>query len=352
MTRRWLLACAVAEAVGMSAAAAAARGAMALDDHGVAAATVLGLLLVVTGGLVEGAALGWFQSRALADRLGPRGRARWLAVTVLVAGVGWAAASTPAALGPDTASQPPLLTMMLAAAGLGLVMGAVLGAAQVWAWSARVRHPARWIFASAVGWLAAMPVVFAGATLPDADWPTPAVVLDGTVTGLVAGTVLGLVTGPFLDVLDGPRLRHRLVLAVLGTRLVHPADRDGDGGLVGLALTGSRSGRVYRFPVAAARPAPDVLVVLPGRAERKTWWRNLPSRPDVEVLVDGHWTPARAQVLRCGDPRWDAARTAYLGRYPHVRSSGQPLVRLALSSRDQGPASPGPVAVGSNPVAS
>lgn len=347
MNRGWLVACTAAEAVGMTAAAAAARGSMAMQDHGLRFAVPLGLGLVVLGGLVEGAALGWLQSRALAPRLGARGQARWFAGTLLMAGVGWALASTPGALASPTGnSQPPVLLVVAGAAGLGALMGAILGRVQAWAWSGRVRHPGRWVLASCLGWAAAMPVIFLGATLVPGDWSTLAVAGVGTLTGAAAGCVLGLVTMPFLASLDGPPLRHRIVLSVLGTRLVHPVDRDGDGALVGLCVTGSSTGRRYRFPVAAARPDADRLVVLPGHPDRKTWWRNLASRPDVEVLVDGHWQAAMAEVLRCGDPRWEAARASYVARFPRVQTSGEPLVVLRLSHRDQGPVTAGPAAVG------
>ena len=77
MTRRWVVACAVAEAVGMTAAAAAARTATTLDDRGVANAAAWGLTVVVVGGVVEGAALGWLQARALWDVLDVSARRRW-----------------------------------------------------------------------------------------------------------------------------------------------------------------------------------------------------------------------------------------------------------------------------------
>ena len=67
-----MVACAAAEAIGMTAAAGAARSATALTDHGVPHATAWGLLVIVLGGLVEGTALGWLQAQALGTVLGPR----------------------------------------------------------------------------------------------------------------------------------------------------------------------------------------------------------------------------------------------------------------------------------------
>ncbi len=194
----WVSACAIAEAIGMTAAAGAARAA---DGLGVVAA----LSVVVAGGLVEGTALGWAQSHVLA-RLAPAlVRVRYLVATVLVAGLGWAAASAPAALGGSGAddSQPPLPLVLLGAAGLGLVMGPVLGAAQAAALRGAVAHPWRWVLANTAAWPVAMVVIFLGATAPEASWPVWSVLVLGTVTGGVAGGLLGVVSGWFLPSLTG-----------------------------------------------------------------------------------------------------------------------------------------------------
>jgi hypothetical protein len=332
MNRTWVVACAVAEAVGMTAATGAARSATALADHGTAHAAVWGLTIVILGGLVEGTALGLLQARALARVLGRAGRRRWLRITVLVAGLGWAVASAPAILAADdSGAQPPLLLVLLGAAGLGAAMGAVLGAAQAWALRHRVSHPWRWATGSTTGWMAAMPVIFLGATSVGSTWPWWVVVPVGAVTGLVAGAALGVVSGPFLDTLEGPAWRHRVVLGILSSPLARTPAGVADGGLVALGVTGERSGRVYRFPVEAAWWHPGRLVVLPGHPERKTWWRNVDNRPDVEVLLAGDWTPARACLLHSDDAGWAAARDAYAARFPSARAQGDPLVVLELN---------------------
>jgi hypothetical protein len=346
MNRSWVVACAAAEAIGMTAAAGAACSATALTDHAVSHATAWGLLVIVLGGLVEGTALGWLQARALDTILDPTGRRRWALATVLVAGLGWSAASLPAVLAGDEAGdQPPLPLVLLGAAALGGVMGALLGAAQAATLRHRVRHPWRWVTGSTAGWTVAMPVIFLGATTVPASWPWWWVVPTGAVTGLVAGSALGVVSGSFLDSLDGPAWHHRVVLAVLSSRLARNPAGAADGGLVALAVTGVRTGRVFRFPVEAAWWHPDRLVVLPGHSDRKTWWRNLGERPMVEVLVAGDWLPAEGSVLREADPDWCAARAAYRSRFRSVRARGDPLVVLTLG-RDQGPALQGPAAVG------
>ncbi|GAA4350156.1 hypothetical protein [Microbacterium rhizosphaerae] len=200
---RWTALCAAAETLGMAASAVATRTAQTL-----VADPARGLWIIVAGGLIEGMALGVAQGAGLARWLHGR-RLRWVLVTVLVAGIGWAAGSAPAALTTDEGGgEPPRLLILAGAAGLGLVMGALLGAAQAVVLRGRAAHPWRWIPASALGWTAAMPVVFLGAGFAGADWPLAAVAALGAVTGMVGGAVLGLVSGPFLRTLQGPRVRN------------------------------------------------------------------------------------------------------------------------------------------------
>ena len=211
MYRSWIVACTVAEAVGMTAAAGASRAATTLTERGVAHATSWAVLVVVLGGLVEGTALGWLQAKALRDVLGPSGRRRWLLATVAVAGLGWGAGSAPAALSGEGAGgdQAPMLLIVVGAAALGAGMGALLGAAQAWALRDRVPRPWGWTGGSVGGWTAAMPVIFVGASSVGATWPWWVVIPVGTVTGLLAGAVLGSVSGVFLDRMTMPRTRRQ-----------------------------------------------------------------------------------------------------------------------------------------------
>ncbi len=220
MTRRWLLACVLAETFGMAVSAGASRGAVSVG-------AVAGFLLVLAGGLAEGTALGLLQASALRP-LGIR-RTSWVVATVLVAGLGWAAASAPATLsGADSGSTPPLGLVLLGAASLGLVMGSVLGAAQAVILRHHVRHPWRWCAANACGWAVAMPVVFLGATTAGSTWPWPALIAYGALTGALAGAGLGAVTGVWQPSLDGLPVRHRTVLGYLIWR-GHPPRAAGPG---------------------------------------------------------------------------------------------------------------------------
>ena len=201
-SRQWIAACGLAEAIGMTAAAGAARSADAVRDAG--GAVVVALLVVVCGGLVEGAALGLLQGGVLRRHLGGRVGRRWAVATVLGAGLGWAVASAPAAFaGQDSGVQPPLWLVVLGAAALGAAMGVVLGSAQAIALRGAVAGARRWIPVNALAWSAAMVVIFLGATFPTAEWPTLQVVLLGTGTGVLAGVVLGLLTARQVVVLIG-----------------------------------------------------------------------------------------------------------------------------------------------------
>lgn len=305
--RRWVMACVTAETIGMTAAAAAAWTARDLDS------TLLVWAFVVTGGLVEGVALGAFQAHALRPWLGERSRRAWLTVTVLVAGLGWGVASAPSATAGESRTEPALWLVLLAAAALGLVMGLLLGLAQALVLRRELPRAGRWTWVSALAWTLTMPVIFLGATLPEASWSLPAVLLTGAATGALAGATYGVATALLLPSLEGGRPVNQLVMHLLVSPLRHVLPPH----VVGLGVTGRRSGAVHRFPVQASGN-PDRLVVLPGHHERKTWWRNLEDRPEVELLRDGVWCTARARVVRPGDHSWLADRYVYAAEMPNV----------------------------------
>lgn len=196
----WVIACAAAEGIGMTASAFAARASEGLPGYGA-------LAVVVAGGLIEGTALGVLQATWLARRFPGLSRLGWIVVTVLIAGVGWALASAPSALGEPGGAQPDIVLVPLMAAGLGLAMGAVLGAGQALVLRHHVRHPWRWIWVSAAAWTPAMLVIFTGATIPDATWPTAPVVVLGALTGVVAGACLGVVSLALMGTLEGASVR-------------------------------------------------------------------------------------------------------------------------------------------------
>ena len=320
----WVMACAVAETIGMTASAAAARLGQQVSDGGGGRWSTLGV--VVGGGLIEGVALGSLQAGVLGRRWSSLNRRRFLLVTVAVAGIGWAAASAPGVLAGDdgAGAGPPLLLVVLGAVGLGLVMGAVLGAAQARALAGVVRHPRRWMAANAAAWPLAMAVIFTGATTAGAGWPVLVVAGYGALTGAVGGVVLGLVSGCWLGSLDGQSVANRVVLALLESGRL-----DTGTGMVAFAVRGRRTGRVVRFPVQYAVWGDD-LVVVPGHADRKSWWRNVEGAGvPVEVLWQGTWRPTTARLIAAGDTGYEPAMAAYRLRWRHAGPSiWEPVVVL------------------------
>jgi hypothetical protein len=326
---KWIGLCAAAEGVGMVAAACAAKAEQAWLGEPTGAREVAAVLtLAVAGGVVEGAALGLAQATGLGGWLPAQARRTWVAVTVLVAGLGWAAASVPGALAggarDGAGGAPPWPWLLAGAAALGLSMGGLLGAAQARVLRGRVRHPWRWVTASVLGWAPAMAVIFVGASTPGAGWGVLPVLALAAATGVVAGAVLGAVTGWYLPSLSGPTAHDRIVVALLGSRL-----RTGlPSSLVALRVVGTVTGIPFELPVSAAAVRGG-LVVLPGRADTKRWWRNLVDPAAVVVLSGGTWSAASGVVLNVDDARFDAALRAYLDRFPRVvLPLGSPLVLL------------------------
>jgi hypothetical protein len=83
--------------------------------------------------------------------------------------------------------------------------------------------------------------------------------------------------------------------------------------------TGRRSGREIVTPTQYARSGDDV-VILVGRPDTKTWWRNFRTEGDLEVLLQGRWVPMTATaVVGADDPATVAPLLdAYLARFPRA----------------------------------
>ena len=339
----WVLLLAVAEAIGMTAAAGAARASMAVvGDPPTLGQSAAVLGLAVAGGGVEGLALGLATYRGLGADGSGLTRGRWVGVTALVAMLAWAIGSAPASFsgnGRADDAGPPWLLVVVGAAVLGLVTGALLGGAQARLLRGQVAHHRRWVTASCLGWAPAMAIIFVGATVPDAGWSTPVVVVTGTVTGFLAGAVLGAISGVVLRSLDGPSVPNRAVLAVLASR----AHRLLSGSLIGVRLAGRRSGRLIELPVQYAEDD-DGLVVFPAHPECKQWWRNLRDGRQIEVTHLGGWGSGVGVVITADDGDFSKARRTYEDRWRRVEvPSAGPLVRIRLPDSAEPPVGEPPV---------
>jgi hypothetical protein len=214
---RWVGANAVAELVGLGGTGAIgfAYYRYAGEPAGVAA-VLLAFVVAVGSGAVEATVVGLAQHWAMGPWL-PALRARrwWLATLwgALAAYVlGWLP-STLMSLGtagdpaPAPVPEPPQWAVLLAAAGLGLVAGAVLALAQALELRRHVAHAWRWVPANMLAWAVGMPAIFLGMDLVFREQPVWQSALLASGTLVVTGAVVGVINGSFLVRLVAPRLR-------------------------------------------------------------------------------------------------------------------------------------------------
>jgi hypothetical protein len=126
---------------------------------------------------------------------------------------------------------------------------------------------------------------------------------------------------------------NRAVLAVLRSR----RHRLLSGRVIGVRYGGRRSGRDIALAVQYARVSGRELIVVPGRAATKTWWRNFEQPHPLEVLVGGEVVAGEAVVLADsaadGEER-EAALVSYRAAWPKVRlPADQPVVQVTLADR-------------------
>lgn len=179
--------------------------------------------------------------------------------------------------------------------------------------------------------------VAGGSVLATAVWHGTYNLGAGTAagTGLLAAVITSFVmVWAVVVLLAAVRRRrpspvNRIVLAILRS----PLHRLLSGAFVGLRIRGRRTGRLVALPVQYARDG-DLLVVLPGHAERKVWWRNLDGGAEVSVRLRGVDRHGRADVLNSGTPAFRAALEGYVRRFPgaaSAASASQVLVTVALA---------------------
>jgi F420H(2)-dependent quinone reductase len=92
------------------------------------------------------------------------------------------------------------------------------------------------------------------------------------------------------------RTANPIVKAVLSSPL-HPLLSRG---LALITVTGRRTGRRYTFPVGDQQDG-DRVTVNVGWSERKSWWRNLRQRGQVQMQIRGHRRTGSAWAF--GDER-------------------------------------------------
>lgn len=212
---RWIGANAVGEALGLCATFAAVALLMTqLSALRGTVAVLTSFLVAVLTGLLEATVVGsaqWWALRPWFPAI--RRRAWWMATAIgaLIAYVLGYMPSTLMDLGQQvdpaaaaqTTSEPPQWIVLLLAAGLGAVGGAVLSLAQ---WRVLRNHTARagwWIPANMLAWLVGMPIIFAAIDLAQRESGlVQSMVLLG-LSFLLTGAVVGAIHGAVLVALAG-----------------------------------------------------------------------------------------------------------------------------------------------------
>jgi len=106
---------------------------------------------------------------------------------------------------------------------------------------------------------------------------------------------------------------NRIVCAVLESR----GHRLLSGSTDVIRYRGRRSGTTFSTPTQYARRGDDVIILV-GRPETKTWWRNFRQERDLDVLIGGVWLPMSGRAVVGVDEPAAAAPLleTYLERFP------------------------------------
>jgi hypothetical protein len=204
---RWTLANAFSEMVGLGLTFAITGWYFSSAGEGTnPAGILLSFVVAVASGAVEATFVGLAQWWAMRPRFSSIGRFEWWRATfigALVAYVMGYLPSTIMSMGEASGSSGPAVEpaqwiVLLLAAGMGAVGGAVLSFAQWLVLRKKVHSAGIWIPANMLAWTFGMPIIFWGI---DQAFKLPAVwqsVLLMAVTLFVTGAVVGGVHGLFL----------------------------------------------------------------------------------------------------------------------------------------------------------
>ena len=117
---------------------------------------------------------------------------------------------------------------------------------------------------------------------------------------------------------------NKIVNPVVGLILRSPLHALFSGSLLIITCCGRKTGREYSLPVQYAQ-AGNIIYIVPGMPEQKTWWRNLKEAAPVQLTLRGQNLAGNAVVL---SPQADseailAGLGVYLRRFPALIKSQQ-----------------------------
>jgi hypothetical protein len=185
---RWITVTVLGEAIGFGGAMAVGRGVFSLvGEPGTGALAELFMLgLSATAGLVEGACLGlaqWLVLRRSFPRLPLR---HWVLFTAVGAALAWVIGMGAGTHAPALA--PPAVVLVVIVMAAGLVLGALLGAAQALALRRHIGGVGPWIFASALGWMIGLLFAFIGVAMT----PEPGASLYNVAVMVACGAAMAI----------------------------------------------------------------------------------------------------------------------------------------------------------------
>jgi hypothetical protein len=204
---RWTLANALSEMVGLGLTFLITGLVFSrLDGLGGMTSIFLTFAFAVTSGAIEATFVGLAQWWAMRPWFPGIERFAWWRGTLIGALVAYVLGYLPStimSLGEATASsapiaEPPQWTILLLAAGMGAVGGAVLSFAQWLVMRGKVKRAGLWIPANMLAWTFGMPVIFWGIDMAfkmSAIWQS--VLLMAAIL-FIAGAVVGGIHGLFL----------------------------------------------------------------------------------------------------------------------------------------------------------
>ena len=215
LLRRWVLANTAGEVLGLG--GTGLLGWLLVGRGGeptAVAGVLLAFAVAVLSGVVEATVVGLLQHRAVQPWLPTLSRRSWWWATLwgaLAAYVlGWLPSTVVGLMsaedGGQPAAEPPQWVVLLGAAGLGVVAGAVLAFAQALVLRHHVERAWRWLPANMLAWLVGMPVVFLGIDLAMRTGTTGGAVAVLLATLALTGAVVGVTNGSFLVRMVPPRL--------------------------------------------------------------------------------------------------------------------------------------------------
>lgn len=177
-----------------------------LDSQQTITSILLSFVFAVISGAVEATIVGLAQWWAMNPWFPTIERFAWWRGTLVGALIAYVLGYLPSTLmsmGEATVqsapiTEPPQWIVLLLAAGIGAVGGAVLSFAQWLVMRGKVKHAGVWIPANMLAWFFGMPVIFWGIDLAfkmSTLWQS---ILLMAVTLLLAGAIVGAIHGMFL----------------------------------------------------------------------------------------------------------------------------------------------------------